>query len=87
MLPATKSASRMLVELLGNDNKACSLALNGKVALAEMPGEVRKSTPEARVQEDARIRGAVALAPLENLDTGEIAEAMRHVHEYEKHAL
>lgn len=54
-----------LVDLLGKDKVACGLVLNGKVALAEMPGDIRKATPEARaswVKEKAQLNDRVLIS-------------------------
>lgn len=82
-----------LVELLGKDKDACLLVLNGKVALAEMPGDTRKGTPEIRaswVKEKAalteqELRAVMGKVDWENLDFDDLAKKLGEAVEQRKY--
>jgi transcriptional regulator with XRE-family HTH domain len=60
-----------LIDLLGKDEDACKLVLSGEVALAEMPGDTRKATPEVRaswVKEKADLEGHKLRTALKDLE-------------------
>ena len=60
-----------LIDLLGKDQAACKLVLSGEVALAEMPGDTRKATPEVRaswVKEKADLEGQKLRTALKDLE-------------------
>lgn len=80
-----------LIDLLGKDVDACKLVLSGAVALAEMPRDTRKATPEARaswVKEKAALRDHEQRATLKDLewpDTDQIAAAWHKATEDVEH--
>jgi DNA-binding Xre family transcriptional regulator len=80
-----------LIDLLGKDEDACKLVLSGEVALAEMPGDTRKATPEVRaswVKEKADLKDHELRNALEDLewpDTAQIVAALLKVAEDVEH--
>lgn len=85
-----------LDELLGEDKYACFLVLSGNVALAEMPGDTRKATPDARAMwvKEKAVLNERERAYLEELDLRKtfselgpnlLAAAMRKAREDAEH--
>lgn len=82
-----------LDDLLGKDEDARRLVLNGEVALAEMPRDTRKKTPVARaswVKEKADLNAhklSVASEKLKKMDINQLPKPRRVATEDDEHVL
>ena len=82
-----------LVDLIGNDKNAWRLVLKGKVALAEMPGDIRKATPEIRAswvkekaaQNEQELHAALSEFDFESLGFEDFEKSMTEAAEQRKY--
>lgn len=76
-----------LVAFIGKDQDACNLVLTGKVALAEMPGEIRRAEPQDRAswikekkkRNDSDLLKALNEFDPEDLDIAGLADKLKLV--------